>query len=206
MHIRSNNPIRTTVFFVAALLVGFGVNALLSSSAASATLEPTRPFVMEFRERSFNGAETTSRLDYRSEREWTLEVIEGGEDVGYYMRSRADGSVTAGYPDWDEPHTLAAPSNDITLPAVYFATRILPAPDKAGVSVASLSDANLAVGVTESIDRARRRGGVAVNDVVVIQTSHEIGAYSRSLGLPLWLAFEGEDAAYFEVLTLELPS
>ena len=188
---------RLGALFVVALLVGVAASFVRPDSAASATLQPERPFVMDFRERSFHGSETLSRLEYTSERVWVLTVLEGGEAAGYYMESNADGSVVAGYPHWDEPHVLSGPTESVTLPAHYFAPRNLD-----GTAV-KLGDADLPRGQTEAIATAIERGALPVADAIVFRTSDEVVVYSNSLGLPIWMAGARSDAGFFEVVSLE---
>jgi hypothetical protein len=180
------------------------VSAVLPNAASSATLKADGPFVMEYRETSFHGPVTLYRLDYSSEAEWLLTVVEGGEDVGYFMESRADGSVIAGYPQWDEPHVLSGPSKNATLPAVYFAPRNLPTePGQDGITVAPIEDAVLSPGQRESISLAADRSKLRPSDLIVLKTRDEVAVYSEDLGIPIWFGLPDADTAFFEVVLLE---
>jgi hypothetical protein len=190
-----------TIIGISALL---GISGILPNTAHSATIEANRPFVMEYRETTSVGSVSQVRLDYESATVWLLTVVEG-ENLGYFTRSRADGSIVAGYPQWDEPQQISGPSKKKTVPAPYFASRN-PSTESEGDGITTVShfeDAQLSKEQKEAISQVAYRGNVPTSDLIVLKTQKNVAVYSQRLGVPLWMGLADTDTAYFEVVMLQ---
>jgi hypothetical protein len=189
------------LFTLSALL---GIIGMLPSTVFSATIEPSRPFVMEYRETTSVGSVSQVRLDYNSANVWLLTVVEG-ENLGYFMQSRADGSIIAGYPHWDEPQQISGPSKKKTVPAPYFASRDLSMEQRSDevTTTTRFEYARLSKEQKEAISQVAYRSNLPADDLIVLKTQKNVAVYSQRLGVPLWMSQVNADTAYFEVVMLQ---
>ncbi len=193
---------RFGALFVAAAIAATLAGVLIRGNSAAATFEPRAGIDVEYRETAFDGSQTLTRVEYQSDRVWTLTILDGGEGTGYYMQSFEDGTVVAGYPDWEEPHVLTEATDATTVPSVYFARRTVPDRVK-GIAVERLDEATLADEQRVSITRTLDRIGVPTRDSIVLVTSTEIAVFDVATEMPLWIALAESTDPFFEVLSIE---
>ncbi len=169
--------------------------------ATTVRVGPQAPFSMEFvvTPQQLNPPimpPVIQHLDYRSPRDWELTVVNGGESTGYHERALPDGSVEAGYPDWEEPMGLApAESGGAMMPGLWFVPRQIPRPG-GPLTPTGVEDPDLA--------ELARGLGLDPAGVVSFEHSGETTVYDLETGVPLLMSIEvdGRSQVIFRVLSL----
>ena len=181
---------------VALLVLAAGGAALLMSLwpmslgalPAVSRVEATGPFSIEYTvtPQRFDDTPvvpTLNRLDFTSIRDWRLTVLEGGEGTGYYERMTPDGTMIAGYPEWNQPQVLSTPGSETSrgvLPGWYLIPRKLPPPGSPSLLTAADDPELLDLAADLGRDPGR---------LVEFVVGEEGSVYDLYLGIPLLIRY-----------------